>query len=339
MRKPTILDVRDPYLAHFRARGLTEGTIKGHGVMLNRWVELVGNTRIDLLSAAHVETFFGSGEWGTKTQNHRLAQLRTFVQWLHRHRYLPRDNDPTEGFRNVREESKEAFWLPVDEFSALLDAADSARDRAVIAIGLYTFLRGSEIATIRVQDVDFDRHTMEVYRWKTKQADTMPMCLELEEELQRWLREYKRQSMLHLNPDWYLVPTMKSVVDAFTGRYCTELGAELKPLVPLHKPYDVVKRALAKLGYETRQTGAHTLRRSGARALFDRLRSEGYDGALRRVSAMLGHADTKTTEKYLGLSLERQQRNELLAGKAMFPDKRHKGQVRHLKGVSGGNRG
>jgi hypothetical protein len=35
---------------------------------------------------------------------------------------------------------------------------------------------------------------------------------------------------------------------------------------------------------------------------------------------MLGHKDAKTTQKYLGLTIERHQRNEMLAGKPMFPN-------------------
>lgn len=77
----------------------------------------------------------------------------------------------------------------------------------------------------------------------------------------------------------------------------------------------------------------HVLRRSGARALFDRLRHEGYDGALRRVQAMLGHSSGTITETYLGLDVERVQRNEMLAGKPMFPDLPRAGTLHELKAV------
>jgi hypothetical protein len=45
----------------------------------------------------------------------------------------------------------------------------------------------------------------------------------------------------------------------------------------------------------------------------------GYDGALRRVSSLLGHKNTITTERYLGLSLERSSRNQQFSGNRMFP--------------------
>jgi hypothetical protein len=34
---------------------------------------------------------------------------------------------------------------------------------------------------------------------------------------------------------------------------------------------------------------------------------------------MLGHAHSRTTERYLGIDLDRQQRNADLSGKLMFP--------------------
>lgn len=342
MPKATISTVKPEYELHLTARGLAPNTVKMNMQALNRWLDLVGDTRIDQITGSHIDRLFGSAGWSPKTQNLYLSILRgNFFAWCRRHGYMKRDFDPTDGWRNVRTESREQFWLPVEEFPALLDAAGGPRDRAIIALGLYTFLRGSEIASLRLQDIDLDRYTLTAYRWKTKQADTMPIPLELADELRSWLREYKRLMRFALLPEWFLVPAKTALPMAWDHDagmlQPTGEEARLKPETPMGKPYECVKRALRSLGYDPLGTGAHTLRRSGARALFDRLRSEGYDGALRRVSSMLGHKDTKTTEIYLGLSLERQQRNELLAGKMMFPAARTADVVR-LE-ARGGDRG
>jgi integrase len=84
---------------------------------------------------------------------------------------------------------------------------------------------------------------------------------------------------------------------------------------------------------EEKGVGGHVLRRSGARALFDRLRHEGYDGALKRVQSMLGHSNSVISERYLSLGVERLQRNEMLAGKPMFPETRKPGTLSELKAV------
>jgi len=342
-RKILMSEARVEFGNHLVARGLRPATVKNNTQVLNRWVDLVGDTRIDLINATHLDVFFGKGGWAAQTQNLYLSLLRgTFFPWCRRHQYMPRDYDPTEGWRSVRVDARDQFWLPVNEFPALLDAASNKRDRAIIAIGLYTFLRGGEISTLRLQDVDFDSHTLRIQRHKTKQVDVLPMATELAEELDDWLREYKRLMVFTLQPDWFLVPAKLPLPMAWHPQMRmlqpTGVEAPLKPTVPMGKPYNCVKRALRKLNYEVVGTGVHTLRRSGARGLFDRLRSEGYDGALMRVSSMLGHADTKTTERYLGLGIERQQRNELLAGKLMFPDLRKPATVIQIKEAPGGNR-
>ena len=123
----------------------------------------------------------------------------------------------------------------------------------------------------------------------------------------------------------YLVPA-KSPAPAIilNGKLAGQRGEpELRPYKILDKPERCVSRALKTLGYtkedDEPRMGVHTLRRSGARALFDVLRNQGYDGALKRVSAMLHHKNTAMTEHYLGLDIERTQRNDMLRGEIMFP--------------------
>lgn len=339
--KARVTEIREAYRAHLRARGLSENTVKNHVQLINRWLAYVGDSTVSQITAADLDTFFGGGNWAAKTQNLYLSMLRgTFFPWCRRHGYMAPDNDPTEGWRNVRGDKTEQFWLPVEQFPALLESAKNPRDRAIIALGMYTFMRGSEISSLRIQDLDLDRSSLTMYRWKTKEADTLPVSSELAEEMASWLRHYQRMAGFRLEPEWHLVPAygpLPMMFDHEKGILQPVGEARLKPTVPMAKPYECVKRALTGMGYEVRGTGVHSLRRAGARALFDRLRSEGYDGALRRVSSMLGHKDTKTTEIYLGLSLERQQRNELLAGQPMFPSLLASGTVVSLKEVSGGH--
>lgn len=305
------------------ARGKKPKTIRNNLQPLNAALELWGNIYVASIKPVHIERLFASTGWSESTRNLYLSNLRgNFFAWARLHRHMPRDYDPTDGWRAVRVPKKERFWLPVEEFADLLDAASCARDRAILAIGLFTFCRGSEISGLRVKDLDFSRYTVNIYREKTSQQDVLPMAGELAEELRLWLNWYENQQG-PLNPEWYLVPSRMPLPmyhDPVRHRLVpTGEESRLRPTSRYTKPYECVKRALFRLGYDGLGHGAHDLRRSGARALFDRLRSEGYDGALMRVSSMLGHADTKTTEKYLGLGIERQQRNELLAGKQMFP--------------------
>jgi len=61
---------------------------------------------------------------------------------------------------------------------------------------------------------------------------------------------------------------------------------------------------------KSKMEGVHTLRRSGARALFDEMVAQGsYDRVLRNVSAMLHHKSTVMTERYLGFDVDVTKRN------------------------------
>lgn len=73
--------------------------------------------------------------------------------------------------------------------------------------------------------------------------------------------------------------------------------------------------AIAALGLPSKDQGTHTIRRAVARAFFDSMAGEqGYDAALRTVSALLHHRSSATTEAYLGLSSERERRDKRLRG-------------------------
>ena len=102
--------------------------------------------------------------------------------------------------------------------------------------------------------------------------------------------------------------------------------ARLVPNRKIVKIESVAQRALEAINFPVRdedgtslREGIHTLRRSGGRARYEVLREMGHDGSVRQVQAMLHHANLSQTEEYLGISLERQQRNELTRGQPMFP--------------------
>jgi integrase len=220
---------------------------------------------------------------------------------------------------------KDKRRVPVTKFQALLDVAEYPRDRMIIALGLYLFLRQSEMATLRIKDINLTNGEINVTVHKTGDFDIMPICSELDNELRRYLTWYTEQCD-GLDPEWFLVPSRTNIGGRLNnGTFSKGQNMKLRPERMMTKIEDVAKNALELIGHPVRDEngkglfeGIHTLRRSGARALFDEMRNQGYDGALQRVRAMLHHASGTMTERYLGISVERTQRNEALIGKSMF---------------------
>jgi hypothetical protein len=73
---------------------------------------------------------------------------------------------------------------------------------------------------------------------------------------------------------------------------------------------------LEKLGLPTKYEGTHTIRRAIALAYFDEASAEQGDvAALRETAALLHHAHLSTTERYLGMTAEKNRRNKRIKGR------------------------
>lgn len=314
-----ISHARHEYEAHLRAQALEPRTIKNRLQPITRATAKWGDVTLDSVGPTHLDRLFEGEGYAPRTQNLYLGHLRMFFTWCRHHKYM-KTADPTFGWAPRKVVKEDRLRIPVEEFPALLDAADHPRDRAVLAIGLYTFMRGSEIQELRVADLRLHENRIHMYRLKTKEFDDLPVSAELAEEMIAWTSFYQSK-VGPLSPGYRLVPSKGPNVWGTINGVWTEQGdPPLRPTKKMTHPYRVAQRAIAALGYpETKNEGIHTLRRSGSRALLDALRVEGTDSALLRVGAMLGHKDVKVTAHYIGLNVEREQRDDIIAGKRMFP--------------------
>ena len=326
----SLSDAIDEFLL-YRRNTYSKATALASGQTLGKFLALTGNIPMRNLSVQHAERFqaklLAKGQ-KPNTVNSRMNQLRAFSKWAVTHRYIPTSFVGTVRALPVQEKSR--MRVHVNDFPRLLDAADRPDRRVLIALGLYLFLRGGEINTLRVGDVDLDNNTIDVMVHKTRGFHEMPVSGELHAELVRWFAEYEKDIGRPLRATDYLIPAHVPVgpreVPRETGRY----NPEKRQLLP----YQHVQRTLEKAGYPVRDLdgkllgeGVHTLRRSGARALFDAL-VEGRvggpaarDDALRLVMTMLHHSSIQITEHYLGLEADRIKLDKAIRGQWMFTPK------------------
>lgn len=314
-------DAIDIYKTDRLAKGIAKTTVRAEQSSLKQFLAAAGNIQTHSISVKTMDRFWNAHpEWAPSTWNLKKAHMSSFFTWLRLRGYMPKAFDPLEGLRKRRVPKVQRTLVPVSKFEELIEAAPNPRDRAMVAISLYLFTRISETAAIRWRDVDFDRKTVAIYRTKTEQYDVLPMCEELEHELRRWKFEYGREAGEVPRPDWYVVPAYST--PKFSGGRGGQLymvqPPRLMPATQLKNITGQIKRVLGKLGYDADKEGGHTLRRSGATALYHELARNGHDRSIRTVQAMLGHANISTTEIYLSLDLDRKARNDLLAGKRMF---------------------
>lgn len=193
----------------------------------------------------------------------------------------------------------------------MLNEANPA-ERIALAIGMNTALRASDVVALKLGAVDMGLLTLKTKITKTGSYDEKPITNQLLGELQIWLTRYG--SLVELDPDSFLVPSYTMLPPGAPRRESGPLI--VRPTMPLTHPHRIVQRGLERIGMPTEGQGFHTLRRSSARALFEKLREESsYDHALMVVKEFLNHKSVEQTQVYLGLNHERAIRDELLRGK------------------------
>lgn len=316
-------DAVEAYLRARRTR-VAVNTWRSDEVTLRRLPRILGDPEVEEVDPDVLDAFWESqveAGLASSSLNLMLGKVQQFFAWCQARGLIAAN--PAVDRRRFRQTEPVPLHIPVTDFPRLLQAAAGPRDRMIIALGLYTFLRASEIQSLRMKDWD-PAGWLAVTLHKTAQRDTMPICAELSEEIMRWITWYETRA--DLTPESFFVPQVRALrvwPEAYPGygqfKVLPAPRWIVHPDKPTASPHRSVKAALAACGYPTERQGCHTLRRSGARALFDSLRGpDGIDGALQQTRVMLHHASSTQTERYLGVAPEREIRNLRLRGRPMF---------------------
>lgn len=322
-------DAIEDYTRFRVSQGIGKATLRNQRTTLTRFLTVTGNIWVHAINDVHVTRFFEELSKTKQPQSQRNDHvvLNGFFDWARTTRRMGEAANPMYGRRKPKRVVREKNRIHVSKFPALLDAAEKrcVRDRAGVALLLYTLCRDQEIATLRIRDLELDAGYLKVVAHKTGTEDRLPISRELDQEMRSWLTYYTEQ-VGYLEPHYYLLPsrTTRGVQGAW-GQYRSVTQVALHPEQKVSTLGRLVTPALEEVGFPIRDAqgkrmgeGSHTIRRSGARALFDRLVEDSYDGALRVVQSMLHHASVEQTERYLGITADRKTRDELLRGQFMY---------------------
>lgn len=328
MMNPMLDTLVREYVDSMRSAGLAPSTIRTAERTCRRLLAQTGNIQVRNVDPhRHIDRYFairmGQGIEASSL-NIELQNLRGLFRFAQVRRYLGNTPDPTSHRHRMRVQPKARRRIPVQDFTRLMDSCEHPRDRMVVALGVYLMLRQSEIVRLRVGDVNLDTEEITAHIVKTGKIDVMPISMELNAELRRWLTWYTQQ-VGPLHDDYLLVPAKARPVVMADGSGFNLMASPLYPHKRIGHPQDIIKRAMSACGYElidgdgqTLRDGVHTLRRSAARAKFDELVEDGYDGATRVVQSMLHHASFKQTELYIGIELDQKRRDDIIRGKQMY---------------------
>jgi len=271
-----------------RVRGLADSTVTHHSATASELLEFLGFDQdpavLRQLGPQQIEAFVGAvaPRLCRASLQHTVAYLRSFLGFLASRGDVPGGLDGSIDTPRVYRGERLPRALPWETVQAFLAAIDRAtpmgrRDYAIFLLIATYGLRTSEVAALRLDDVDWKAGRLRVPRPKTRTPIVLPLTQEVGAALVDYLRHARpelpyREVFLRVRaPTGPLAPT--AVTEAFQG--WTRRGA-----LPI--PYQ----------------GPHCLRHSLAVHLLRQGTS------LKVIGDLLGHRSAESTCVYLRLHVD-----------------------------------
>ena len=216
---------------------------------------------------------------GNRSLARKIAALNSFFLWLKRIDHL--EHNPMDKIRRPRFSRDLPKFFTEEEMALLLTIPDTAdkygiRNQAMLELLYSSGLRVSELAGLRVQDMDLGKGLVRV-TGKGDKERIIPVGSRAIEAIRRYLPVREELKSEHSGGHLFLSKSGKALdgdqLGILLGRYIRLIGTE--------KGFSI-----------------HTLRHSFATHLLSR----GAD--LRAIQALLGHANLSTTQIYTHVTLE-----------------------------------
>lgn len=267
-------------------RGLSETTIKQFRSNIAQFLRWYGNLEksIEGVGINDVDAYLAHGQtrgWCRITVHNVAAALRIFFRYgaqqgwcaaaipsaIHGPRIYALEGLPSG-----------PAWSDVQRIFVALDQnrPKDLRDRAILMLLAIYGLRESEVAQLRLEDIDWEHDLLHVSRVKRRQAMTYPLLPSMGNAILSYLQAVRP-------------------VSAYRQVFLTLQS----PYRPLSRSgiYQVVAPRLQSLNVHTRHFGPHSLRHACAA----RLVAEGL--SLKEIGDHLGHRSTAATRIYAKVDL------------------------------------
>jgi site-specific recombinase XerD len=266
-------------------RGLSAVTIHNYVWYVRQFLDWFYEQEhsLDKVSILDVDTFVRQhrNNWSRVTSACCAKSLRAFFRYAERHGRCA--NGIAEAIESPRIFKQEALptGLDWDNVQKLLASTDGdrprdIRDRAILMLlSIYGF-RSGEIAQLRLEDLDWEREIINVYRSKQRITQSYPLAYTIGTTILRYLKQVR--------------PKVKRRNVFLT------LRAPFRP-ISAGGMYHVVSSRISQLGIRSLHKGPHILRHACAAHLM----SEGF--SLKEIGDHLGHRSAFATRIYAKVDL------------------------------------
>lgn len=220
---------------------------------------------VSKVTTRHIERWLQSMKVAPATLRQRLSALRSFCRWCVEHGYMRKD--PTASIRGTRQPRQiPPRGLPLGAVTSVFEACADARSELIVSLMVNEGLRCIEVSRLEVGDIDAE-HRSALITGKGGHQRVLPVSEET----------------------WALLRTYLGLFPATAGPLIRSYRNERKALSAHY--ISMLVGALMRDGGV--KESAHALRHTSAT---DMLRGGAH---VRDVQAAMGHANLKTTERYL----------------------------------------
>jgi site-specific recombinase XerD len=281
MKDMTTTQSRELFLRALQGQNYSPKTLRAYGDDLTQFLTWVEKNRVDFdiparFSRGDIEGFMqylAAKRMTGVTRVRKLAAIRKFFTFLEENSILAAN--PAHTVKGARREEKEPTILYKEQYKALLyEASDNIRDYAIIQTFLQTGIRLSELANLRVEDVDVEHRTLTVRQGKGKKDRQIPLVDDVVKALRNYLRY--RNTELIVDTEILFLAKNGTSLNVSTVKY-------------------TVAKYVKKAGIRKR-VSVHTLRHTFGAHKADKHMS------LATLQELMGHKKKETTLKYIHLA-------------------------------------
>jgi len=183
------------FIDTLRGEGKSEATVIAYSKDIEQLLSNLGNQGVDLVTQIelkHLEDFMkklADASYTPKSISRKTNATRTFIKYLHKEGHI--EVNIGDQLKHPKLETKKPRILSKLEYRALRDAAkDDVRSYAMIEVLLQTGVTISELAGLKLADVDIkaDKGTLSIGKVNSKEARTIPMNHAVIEAINKYLQ-------------------------------------------------------------------------------------------------------------------------------------------------------
>lgn len=269
----TLREAREQFINYLEKKGRATATILAYGKDVEQLIEFVSKQHkyepgaIDTQDIENFKVHLKNQKYTAKSISRKVNSIKSFFQFLSKKGYV--SSNPATEVSHPKYEVSPPRVLSKLEYRALRDAArDDYRLSAVIELLLQTGMRIGELASLTLDDIDFDNKKVIIEAYESRDGRTVPLTDAAAKAVKDYLENERPESddnhvFLTKTGNPFLVRNIRTAID----RYFEIAGIENAKVNDLRHTFIV-----------------HQLKAGTP---------------LTYVSKLVGHKRLSTTEKYL----------------------------------------